>query len=112
MATLRLLRDFDEAIRLEPQNCRFLHYRGRISPERPRFQRRSGGLRRGYAPLPRRSWQLLRTRPGVKASGLGRRAEAIRDREMYLDRDRTHGCRGHHEEQHAQTLLRDLKRKR
>ena len=43
---------------------------------------------------------------------LGRRAEAIRDREMYLDRDRTHGCRDHHEEQHPQTLLRDLKRKR
>jgi hypothetical protein len=31
---------------------------------------------------------------------------------MYLDRDRTHGYRDHHEEQHPQTLLRDLKKKR
>jgi hypothetical protein len=87
--------DFDEAVRLEPENCRFLYCRGQI---------------RRYPPLPRRSWQLLRTRLVLKL--LGRRAEAIRDLEMYLDRDRTHGYRDHPEEQHPQTLLRDLKKKR
>jgi hypothetical protein len=104
------LRDFDEAIRLEPENCRFSLLSRADSPERLRFQGRSGGLRRGYPTLPRRSWQL-HERPQV-LKRLGQRAEAIRGLEMYLDRDRTHGYRDHHEEQRPQTLLRDLKKKR
>ena len=101
------LRDFDEAIRLEPENCHFLHYRGQIRRNARDFK----GARADFD-------EAIRLCPGdpgnyyeraLVLNRLGRRAEAIRDLEMYLDRDHTHGYRDHDEEQHAQTLRRDLK---
>ena len=103
------LRDFDEAIRLQTENCRFFYYRGKIRRNfcASRALGRTSTRLSASAPA---ILAITTNAPSCQASRSARRSHP--DLEMYLDRDRTHGYRDHHEEQHPQTLLRDLKKKR
>ena len=96
------LRDFDKAVRLEPTNCRFLHYRGRVRWDLGDFKGARADFNEAIRLCPDDPGDYYA--PAFVLKRLGRRVEAISDLEMYLDRDRTHGYRDHHEEEQARAL--------
>lgn len=103
------MRDFDEAVRLEPTNCRFLHYRGRIRRNAADFKSARADFEEAIRLCPGDPGHYYERALVLKR--LGRRVEAISDLGMYLDRDRTHGYRDHREEEHAHALLLERRRK-
>ena len=106
--TVAALRDLDAAVRLEPENWLFLENRGRIRRDYGDFK----GARADFD-------EAIRIKPdhascyyerALVLKHLGRRADAINDFEMYLDRERTTGYRDYHEEENARTLVRELRK--
>jgi len=81
------LRNFDEAIRLEPENWRVLYYHGRIRRNAYDFKSARADFDEAIRLCPGDPGNYYERALVLKR--LGRRAEAIRDLEMYLNRDRT-----------------------
>jgi Flp pilus assembly protein TadD len=104
------LRDFDEAIRLRPGNWLYLHYRGEVRRSNNDFKGALADFDEAISISPDHASSYYQRALVLKR--LGRRAAAVADLKIYVDRDRIKGYRDHREERRADELLKELKKRK